>query len=385
MAPEIGTPAFIVDEKTLNSDLAQLRQIADDAGCRLLYSPKANAVSTVLQAVGHQVDGFACSSLFELQLVDQLCGPAAALHLVSPLIKRETLEQFGARLDHVTFNSLSQWQSLRHSVPPQTRVALRVNPQLSFIGDPRYDPCRQNSKLGIPIVKLAAIHRSDPGALIGIDGLHFHNNCEGTDFAGLVATARHIQDVIPELLRQINWINIGGGYLFHQIEAFDDFFKAVSIFQEQFDLDVFMEPGAATVRRSGTIEATVHDLFESDETQIAVLDTSVNHMSEIFEFQFEPDVLGDIDGGLHTYTLAGCTCLAGDVFGEYAFDRVLDIGSRVTFLNMGAYTMSKAHRFNGVELPTIYHRRNDGTVDLVSADRFEEFARTAGVMKIGVS
>ena len=113
------------------------------------------------------------------------------------------------------------------------------------------------------------------------------------------------------------------------------FFKAVSIFQEQFDLDVFMEPGAATVRRSGTIEATVHDLFESDETQIAVLDTSVNHMSEIFEFQFEPDVLGDIDGGLHTYTLAGCTCLAGDVFGEYAFDRVLDIGSRVTFPQYG--------------------------------------------------
>ena len=385
MAAEIETPAFIIDEKILNNDLTQLRQVADEAGCELLYSPKANSVSTVLQTVGRRVDGFACSSLFELQLVDRLCGPGAALHLVSPLIKRETLEQFDARLAHVTFNSLSQWQSLRRYVAPQTRVALRINPQLSFIGDPRYDPCRQNSKLGVPIAKLAALQRTDPGVLAGIDGLHFHNNCEGTDFAGLVATARHIQDVVPEILHQIDWINIGGGYLFHQIEDLADFFEAVSIFRKRFGLDVFMEPGAATVRRSGTIEATVHDLFESDDTQIAVLDTSVNHMSEVFEFQFEPDVLGHIDGGMHTYILAGCTCLAGDVFGEYSFDRALDVGARVTFLNMGAYTTSKAHRFNGVELPTIYHRRLDGTLRLVSADRFEEFARSAGAMNIGIS
>ncbi len=385
MAAEIDTPAFIIDERTLVSDLTHLRQIADRAGCRLLYSPKANAVSTVLKTIGRQVDGFACSSLFELQLVNQICGAGTALHLVSPLITGEPLKMFGARLAHVTFNSLTQWQNLRSDVSPETRVALRVNPQLSFIRDPRYDPCRQNSKLGIPIVKLAELYRSDPGALAGIDGLHFHNNCEGMDFAGLVATARHIQDVIPELLGQINWINIGGGYLFRQIADLSDFYEAVSIFREQFSLEVFIEPGAATVRRSGTIEATVHDLFESDGIQVAVLDTSVNHMPEILEFQFEPDVLGYIDGGLHTYILAGCTCLAGDVFGEYSFDRELKIGSRVTFLNSGAYTMSKAHRFNGVELPTIYHRHCDGTLLIVSTDRFEEFARSAGVADVGVS
>ena len=379
----IDTPAFIVDEKTLLSDLVQLRQIADDASCRLLYSPKASSISTVLKTVATQVDGFACSSPFELRLVDQLCGVQTALHLVSPLIKRETLQQFGARLTHVTFNSLSQWRSLRDSVVPQTRVGLRVNPQLSFVGDPRYDPCRLNSKLGIPIGRLAAVYRSDREALAGVHGLHFHNNCDGTDFAGLVATVRHIQDVVPDLLSQIDWVNIGGGYLFNQAKGFADFFEAVSIFREQFDLDVYMEPGAAAVRRSGTIEATVHDLFESDEAQIALLDTSVNHMSEVFEFQFEPDVLGHVDGGLHTYILAGCTCLAGDIFGEYSFDAALEIGSRVTFLNMGAYTMSKAHRFNGIGLPTIYCRGNDGALEKIGADSFDDYARSTGVANVG--
>ena len=126
----------------------------------------------------------------------------------------------------------------------------------------------------------------------------------------------------------------------------------------------------------------MHDIFRSDDAQIAILDTTVNHMPEVFEFQFEPDVLGHIAGGLHTYTLTGCTCLAGDVFGEYSFDNPLTIGSRIKFLNMGAYTMAKAHRFNGVALPTQYWRRIDGAVDEVDANNFEIFTQFTGSNRI---
>ena len=385
MSDEIETPAFVTDEKTLRSDLTLLRKIADQASCKLLYSPKACSLSTVLRSVARQVDGFACSSPFELRLVDRLCGGTRSLHLVSPLIRRETLEEFGGRLAYLTFNSLSQWRRLRATVSTETRVGLRVNPQLSLIRDPRYDPCRQNSKLGVPIARLADLIASEPAGLRGITGLHFHNNCDATDFANLLATARHIQDVIPEVLKRIDWINLGGGYLFDSVNDYADFYEAVAIFGETFGLEVFIEPGAAAVRRGGTIEATVHDIFDGDDIQIAVLDTTVNHMSEVFEFQFEPDVLGHVDGGLHAYILAGCTCLAGDVFGQYSFDRALTIGSRITFLNMGAYTMSKAHRFNGVGLPTIYARRLDGSLDRIRADSFDEFARNAGVADIAVT
>jgi len=382
---KIDTPAFVTDEKVLQGDLANLRKTADQASCKLLYSPKACSLPTVLRSITHRIDGFACSSPFELRLVDRLCGGTRSLHLVSPLIRRETLEEFGGRLAYLTFNSLSQWRRLRATVSTETRVGLRVNPQLSLIRDPRYDPCRQNSKLGVPIARLADLIASEPAGLRGITGLHFHNNCEGTDFAGLLATARHIRDVIPKVLQGIDWINLGGGYLFNLADDYADFYEAVAIFRETFGLDVFIEPGAAAVRRCGTIEATVHDIFDGDDIQIAILDTTVNHMSEVFEFQFEPDVLGHVDGGLHSYILAGCTCLAGDVFGQYSFDSALTIGSRITFLNMGAYTMSKAHRFNGVGLPTIYLRRLDGFLDRVETDSFDEFARNAGVTNIAVA
>jgi len=226
--------------------------------------------------------------------------------------------------------------------------------------------------------ELAERAATDAAVLQGITGLHFHTNCEAVDFAELLTTARRIQTAIPGILRQLDWINIGGGYMFNQGSDYTDFHQAVAIFREGFGLEVFMEPGAAAVRRCGTIVATVHDIFEGDDCPIAVLDSSVNHMPEVLEFQFEPDVLGHVDGGLHEYFVAGCTCLAGDNFGHYSFDSALAVGSRITFLNMGAYTLSKAHRFNGVALPTIYVRGQDGALDRIRTDRFSDFAQNAG-------
>jgi len=385
MAHELETPAFVTDERVLQKDLALLRGIADQASCKLLYSPKASVLSAVLQIVAGRVDGFACSSPQELRLLQRFCGAAGSLHLVSPLIKPETLAEFGDRLDYLTVNSLSQWEFLRDGVSPYTRVGLRLNPQLSFIRDDRYDPCRRQSKLGAPMNKLAALAAADQGALDGITGLHFHNNCEATDFADLLATARHIGNAIPDILHRIEWINIGGGYLFDPGRDYTDFYQAVAIFRETFGLEVFMEPGAAAVRRCGTIEATVHDIFSHDDALIAILDTTVNHMPEVFEFHFEPDILGHVDGGLHSYILAGCTCLAGDVFGHYSFDKPLEIGAKLKFLDMGAYTMSKAHRFNGVALPTIYRRRLDGALEKTSADSFEAFAGHTGDTQFAVA
>ena len=381
----IATPAFVIDQKTLEADLAAIREIADQASCQLLYSPKACALSDVLRLVSPNVDGFACSSPYELKLIERVCGDAGSLHLISPLVKAETLEGFGDRLASVTFNSLSQWERLGKTASTRTRQGLRINPQLSVVRDHRYDPCRRNSKLGVPVHDLAELARSDPGRLEGIDGLHFHTSCDETDFASLLATARHIEDVIPHVLERIDWINLGGGYLFTEAHDLADFYDGAAIFRQRFGLDVFIEPGAALVRRAGTIVATVHDILGGDDLQIAVLDTAVNHMPEVFEFQFEPDILGHVASGLHGYILAGCTCMAGDVFGEYAFDMPLAVGSRLTFLNMGAYTISKAHRFNGVGLPSIYLRRRDGSLNLVREDSFEEFAQLSGVAERAVA
>ena len=258
-----------MDETILRQDIALLRKIADEAACQLLYSPKACSLAPVLEIISESVDGFGCSSPFELELIRRKSRPGQSIHLVSPLLEAETLRPMGGRLDYVTLNSMTQWARLRGKISPKTQTGIRVNPQLSFLNDQRYDPCRPHSKLGVPIHQLAEL-AGDP-TLAGISGLHFHTNCDATDFASLLATVRHIQDHLGKFLEGISWVNMGGGYMFNEAADYGDFFQAVEIFREKHGLQVFIEPGAAMVRRAGSIEASVHDLFDSDEAQVAIL------------------------------------------------------------------------------------------------------------------
>src|SRR5207249_1862693 len=123
--------------------------------------------------------------------------------------------------------------------------------------------------------------------------------------------------------------------------------------------------GAAFVRSAGILVSTVLDLFPSGRKHMAILDTTVNHLPEVFEYQFEPDVIGDTPSGRFAYTLAGCSCLAGDVFGDYAFTEPLRIGTKIVFANVGAYSVVKAHMFNGISLPSLYTLGETGGLELI--------------------
>ena len=125
------------------------------------------------------------------------------------------------------------------------------------------------------------------------------------------------------------------------------------------------------------------DLFRSEGKSIAVLDTTVNHVPEIFEYQFEPDIVGHDDDGEYEYLLAGSSCLAGDVMGEYAFAGRLRVGSRVVLTNVGAYAMVKAHMFNGINLPTIYSVTPNGELALRRRFTYEDFVSRFGACRCG--
>ena len=55
----------------------------------------------------------------------------------------------------------------------------------------------------------------------------------------------------------------------------------------------------------------------------------------------------------YLYRLAGPTCLAGDVIGDYILNSPLNVGDKVIFKDMAIYTMVKTNTFNGMPLPDI--------------------------------
>ena len=344
-----SSPVFFLDADEIIKTLKLLNTLRHRCGCKVLYSIKALPFSSVLEITKPFVDGFSVSSLFEARLADEILAGQGCIHLTTPGIRPDEWDDMARLLTHISFNSLTQYQRFASAAQVQTSFGLRVNPKLSFVKDDRFDPCRLHSKLGVDIDELW-----QSSCLDQVKGLHIHNVFSATDFTPLIKTIEKLRSYFGKNLAQLDWLNLGGGYLFNQINDYRPFTDLVNQLKKDFDLAVYIEPGKALVGSAGYLVATVIDSFVSDGKTVAILDTSVNHNPEVFEYQRQPELHEHDPKGRYSAILAGCTCLAGDVFGEYRFSKPLVVGDKVFFKNVGAYSLIKANRFNGYNLPDIY-------------------------------
>lgn len=366
---EIPTPSLVYSEAFLEESSDLIREIRTRTGARVLYAIKAMPFAGMLQAIEPALDGFAASSLFEARLTRALF-PWKKLHFTTPGLRQDELESLSSLCDYMTQNSMSHVRSYEPQLSMVANLGVRLNTQISFIEDEKYDPCRSHSKLGIPLSQLEdGFAERMPES---IRGLHIHTNADSTDLGELEANVSALNERVPPDF-QVDWVNLGGGYLFGEMQCLDQLVSAVQAVRKRFNAEVFLEPGAALVRNAALLVSQVIDLFEVDDISVAVLDTSVNHLPEVLEFGFQPEVIGQSREGRYDYFLAGSTCLAGDVFGTYRLGSKLEIGTRVVFPEAGAYTLAKAHRFNGVNLPEIWALGYDGTLRLRKQYRFEHF------------
>ena len=350
----IDTPALVYDERKLRYLVDCGLEARQRAGCKLLYAVKAAAMSDVLTFLSPRIDGFAVSSLFEARLIRSLFAEAE-IHFTAPGIRPDEVSELSELCQFVSLNSRSQVERFGAEFGSRASIGVRVNTRVSSVDDPRYDPCRPGSKLGIPIEEVADVLAWSP---VEIDGLHFHTNADSTDFNELLSNVDALVAAVPDS-RGLEWVNLGGGYLFEEA-LLEPLIRAADLIRSRLGAEVILEPGAGLVRSAGFLVASVLDAFDVDGSRVAVLDATVNHMPEVFEFSYRPDVVGHVEDGPFEYILAGGTCLSGDVFGTYRFVEPLELGSIVVFEEAGAYTHAKAHRFNGVNLPEIGLLSEDG-------------------------
>ena len=75
-----------------------------------------------------------------------------------------------------------------------------------------------------------------------------------------------------------------------------------------------------------------------------------------------------------TYRLAGNTCLAGDIMGDYSFDKALEIGdkSRISEDQIH-YTFVKNTTFNGIKLPSLMIKRKDNSLEIIKEFGYEDY------------
>ena len=366
----LRTPCYVLDEQKLEDNLRLLRAVADAAGCRILLAQKAFSMFSVYPLIRDYLDGTAASGLHEARLGHEKFGKET--HTFSPAFTEDDFPDILRASDHIIFNSFAQWQRFRAiALQAGKSCGIRINPEFPT-QDPEhalYDPCTPGSRLGV----IRAEFRPDLAE--GLSGLHFHCLCEQNADA-LEATLAAVEDRFGFWLASLKWINFGGGHHITRPDYdIERLIRLVRRFRDRYGLTVYLEPGEAVALDAGYLIARVVDVMRNS-MPIAILDASAAcHMPDVLEMPYRPNML---DSGLPgeraiTVRLGGPTCLAGDVIGDYSFDRLPKPADRMVFKDMAIYTMVKNTTFNGIRLPDLVNWHRDGTFEVVRHFGYEEF------------
>lgn len=366
------TPSYVVDERLLEKNLKVLDSVQQATGCSILLALKGFSMFSTFPLVGKYLKGVTSSSLFEAKLGHDKMGKE--VHIYAPAYVPSEMDELLGYVDHMVFNSFSQWQQHKEKVQAvkgkKIECGIRINPEYSELATPLYDPCSPFSRMGTTLANFK------PEELEGIDGLHFHTMCEQNSDT-LERTLQVIEEKFGQYFYQMKWINFGGGHHVTRPDYnIDTLIRCINHIQDKYDVKVYLEPGEAIALNTGYLVTTVLDIMNNG-MDIAILDTSATcHMPDVLEMPYRPNIIGGGEAGEHAYTyrLGGLTCLSGDVIGDYSFKEPLKPGDRLVFCDMAHYTMVKNHMFNGVNLPSICSYNEEEGMKVIRQFGFEDYS-----------
>ncbi len=364
----LPTPCYVVDEGLLIKNLEILQDVARRAGCKILLAQKAFSMFAVYPLIGRYLDGTTASGLFEARLGHEEMG--GETHIFSAAYLERDFNEIVSLCDHISFNSFRQWEQYRaRALAAGRSCGIRVNPACSTQEHGIYDPCAAGSRLGVTREQFR------PDLLDGLEGLHFHTLCQQNSDA-LIKTLAAVEAQFGQFLSRMKWVNFGGG---HHITRPDydreALIAAIQRFKEKYGVAVYLEPGEAVALEAGFLETSVLDVVENG-IRTALLDASAAcHMPDVIEMPYRPPLKDSGEAGerAYTYRLAGATCLAGDIIGDYSFNAPLQPGDRLIFEDMAIYSMVKNNTFNGICLPSIALGRRSGEVELIKSFGYHDF------------
>ena len=370
---QLPTPCYVIDEEKLKENLSILKEVKEKAGCKILLAQKAFSCFYEYPMIGQYLDGTTASGLYEARLGKEEMGKEN--HVFAPAYKDADMKELGQICDHIIFNSFAQLRRHKDAVSGKS-LGLRINPECSTQGDHAiYDPCAPGSRLGVTKEVFEREIKTEPELFGVLDGLHFHTLCE-QNADDLAKTLEAVEEKFGPWLSKIKWLNMGGG---HHITR-DDYdrkllIKCIKHIRDTYGVEVYLEPGEAIALNAGYLVTEVMDIVENG-LSVLILDASAAcHMPDVLEMPYRPPLKDSGNAGekAFTYRLSSCTCLAGDVIGDYSFDKQIQVGDKLYFQDMAIYSMVKNNTFNGIPLPGIAVMKEDGDCEMIRTFGYEDF------------
>lgn len=370
---ELKTPCYVIDEKKLRENLEILAGVQQRTGCKILLAQKAFSCFHEYPLIGKYLKGTTASGLFEARLGREEMN--LENHVFSPAYREEEMDEIAGLCDHIVFNSFGQLEKYAPRLKGKS-IGLRINPECSTQEDHAiYDPCAPGSRLGVTAKKFRENAEHSPQLLEALDGLHFHTLCEQNS-DDLERTLAAVEEKFGQWLPRMKWLNMGGGHHITRADYdIDRLERCIRRMQERYGVEVYLEPGEAVALNAGYLATQVLDVVENG-IQTLILDASAAcHMPDVLEMPYRPPLRDSGKPGEKpwTYRLSSYTCLAGDIIGDYSFDREIQAGDRLYFEDMAIYSMVKNNTFNGIGLPDIAVMDENGDCRVIRSFGYEDF------------
>jgi len=367
----IRTPVYLVDETLIKENMRILRYIKDRTGCRVLHALKAYASFATFPMMAGYLDGVCASGVHEARLGREEFKKE--VHTFGAAYKDSEIRSILKYSDAIIFNSFYQLEKYGAMAQRKgLRIGLRVNPGYAEVATEMYNPCAPLSRLGI----VHEIFREEfPKHKNKIDGFHFHAMCEQNSDV-LERILKSFERLYGPHIRGLKWVNFGGG---HHITR-DDYnierlIRLINNFKKKYSVEVYLEPGEASVLNAGVLISSVLDIVRN-EAQIAIMDAAAEtHMPDVLLMPYRPHIMNSGQPGDkgYTYRIAGPSCVAGDIMGDFSFDRPLRRGDKLVFIDMALYSIVKSTTFNGINLPDIMLVREGGKLRLVKTFGYRDY------------
>jgi ornithine decarboxylase len=268
-------------------------------------------------------------------------------------------------VDRFAFDSLQEAEKIA-AVAPGSRVFVRL------ITNDSGSVFKFSEKFGTDIKNLVSLLLRAKDLGLRPYGISFHVGSQASDAMAWANTLKDLVPILKELKEKnidIDVINIGGGYPCKYTntennptlpEISQNIYKTYASlpYQPKF----IAEPGRGIIADTGILVTTVIARVQRKEFTWLFLDAGCyNALFETMAYQgstrYPVTSLRQSQGsGESLFALAGPTGDSEDVISREALlPTDIDVGDKVIFHNIGAYTLSVSSSFNGFPRPDVYY------------------------------
>lgn len=371
---ELHTPCFIFDEEEFKRGIAGFRDALKSRFDRvdIGYSVKTNSLPYTVREAGKLGCMAEVVSHDEYELA-RLCGfNRDAIIYNGPMKSKEScLDALdgGAILNMETKRELEWLREL--PADRKFKIGLRLNINISHVSPEDADGEDDNSRFGFSeesgeFADALACIRDFPNLMLA--GLHIHRTAHSRSPGFYERSVAYAAGVIRKYGLKLDYLDIGGGYfgIFPGKSTFADYADAIYRPLAQAGLAglrVIVEPGNALTAAPFKFLTEVIDVKRVDaKTRFVTTDGSRNDIDPFFK---KTDYLKEIfplDADRpreQLQVIGGCTCLEYDRLFTLIDKPRLEVGDRILYNNVGAYTMTLSPQF--IRLwPRVYAMDSEG-------------------------